>query len=200
MRLVCTFIFKFFETSLTDPSTLQYLLVPCLYAYQPESFILYHLRFSCVLQIYDYFLTVHLEIKLIWFSRWTYTKILFLLVRYTTFITMALVLYCARCSSKFLWSLLNHLADQTFLDIPVERCKVTFPASICRCFNAALLNKRKMTWFTRVDELHSDSCRRWISLCLYFNPHSSPPSKSSSLLGLSQFGIGIEQLACCLRS
>jgi Family of unknown function (DUF6533) len=40
---------------------------------------------------------LHLEVKLIWFSRWTYTKVLFLLVRYMAVITSALTIYGA-CS------------------------------------------------------------------------------------------------------
>jgi hypothetical protein len=39
-----------------------------------------------LLQIYDYILTLHIEIKFIWFSPWTYTKVLYLLIRYLTFI------------------------------------------------------------------------------------------------------------------
>jgi len=36
--------------------------------------------------VYDYLLTIHDEIRLVWFSPWSYTKILFLLVRYLPFI------------------------------------------------------------------------------------------------------------------
>jgi len=38
------------------------------------------------LMVYDYLLTVHDEIRLVWFSPWSYTKVLFLLVRYLPFI------------------------------------------------------------------------------------------------------------------
>ena len=41
-----------------------------------------------LLQLYDWVLTLHLEIKLIWFSRWSYTKVLFLLLRYMTFVSV----------------------------------------------------------------------------------------------------------------
>jgi len=48
---------------------------------------------AVALFIYDYSLTLHLEIKLIWNSRWTYTKIAFLLVRYLGFGYSLLVTY-----------------------------------------------------------------------------------------------------------
>jgi len=44
------------------------------------------------LQIYDYLLTLHLEIRLIWFSRWSYTKVLYLLIRYMSFINAPMVI------------------------------------------------------------------------------------------------------------
>jgi len=47
---------------------------------------------AACLFFYDYLLTLHLEIKLIWFSRCSYTKVLFLVFRYTSFILMILFL------------------------------------------------------------------------------------------------------------
>jgi len=38
--------------------------------------------------LYDWVLTLHLEVKLIWFSRWSYTKVLFLVLRYMTFVSV----------------------------------------------------------------------------------------------------------------
>ena len=37
---------------------------------------------SLLLQVYDFLLTIRLEITLLWFTPWSYTKILYLLVRY----------------------------------------------------------------------------------------------------------------------
>jgi len=62
--------------------------------------------------VYDYLLTVHLEIGFIWFSRWSYTKVLFLMIRYMAFVDMLFVLY-----------------NQIYPDISAEKCEVTFPAS-----------------------------------------------------------------------
>jgi len=62
--------------------------------------------------IYDYILTLHLEIKLVWLSLWTYTKVLFLLIRYLGVI------------NAFLYPL-----EQTLLDISAETCKVIYPLS-----------------------------------------------------------------------
>ena len=45
-------------------------------------------------QTYDLILTLRLEISLVWFSRWNYTKILYLLVRYIPFVATAIALYC----------------------------------------------------------------------------------------------------------
>jgi len=61
--------------------------------------------------IYDYILMLHLEVKLIWFSRWSYTKVLFLLLRYMPFVEIYLALH-----------------NQTFSDVPVAKCKVTYSA------------------------------------------------------------------------
>lgn len=63
--------------------------------------------------IYDYLLTLHLEIKYIWSSRWSYTKVLFLLNRYVAFVSTSVILY-----------------DQVFLDVSAEVCKTTWPLSV----------------------------------------------------------------------
>ena len=59
----------------------QWLLSPYLYVY------IIHISYLTLIvpQIYDYFLTLHLEIKFVWLSQWTYTKVLFLLIRYMAF-------------------------------------------------------------------------------------------------------------------
>jgi len=62
---------------------------------------------------YDYILTLHLEVKLIWLSPWTSTKVLFLIVRY--FGLVAAVLYPV---------------GKLIVDINVETCKVMYPAAI----------------------------------------------------------------------
>ena len=43
-------------------------------------------------QAYDLILTLRLEVSLIWFSRWNYTKVLYLLVRYLPFVANVLIL------------------------------------------------------------------------------------------------------------
>jgi len=63
--------------------------------------------------VYDYILTLHLEIELIWFSQWSYTKVLFLVFRYMTFIEMALALH-----------------NQTFPNLSAGTCKATYPAQM----------------------------------------------------------------------
>jgi len=67
---------------------------------------------STALFIYDYILTLHIEIKFIWFSPWTYTKVLYLLIRYLTFIDTML-----------------YTVEQTFLNVPIEVCRVIYPMS-----------------------------------------------------------------------
>jgi len=60
--------------------------------------------------LWDYILTLHLEIKLVWFSRWSYTKVLFLLVRYMSFVSVFLT-----------------ISDMTFPNLSVETCRNTLP-------------------------------------------------------------------------
>ncbi|KAF9462778.1 hypothetical protein BDZ94DRAFT_1236571 [Collybia nuda] len=43
-------------------------------------------------QIFDYFLTLELEVELIWKARWTLGKVAFLLARYPTFVDVPLIL------------------------------------------------------------------------------------------------------------
>lgn len=61
------------------------------------------------LLIYDYALTLHLEIKYIWISRWNYTKVLFLLTRYLTIVIIFILLY-----------------NQTFLHDSAGTCRTTW--------------------------------------------------------------------------
>jgi len=56
---------------------------------------------------------VHREINLIWFSPWTYTKVLFLLVRYLTFADTFLLLYI-----------------QLFLNVPAHICRFAYPTAL----------------------------------------------------------------------
>jgi len=60
--------------------------------------------------IYDYLLTLHIEIELIWFARWTYTKTLFLIMRYTALVGSLILLH-----------------NQLFPDVSVEMCKTMYP-------------------------------------------------------------------------
>jgi len=69
----------------------------------------YPLVSATALFIYDYVLTLHLEIKYIWRSPWTYTKVLFLLIRYLAF--MAVVL---------------NFSDSMFQELSVETCKIMY--------------------------------------------------------------------------
>jgi len=48
---------------------------------------------SLAVFVYDYLLTLELELTLIWSSDWSIGKILFLLSRYSTFIDVPLILY-----------------------------------------------------------------------------------------------------------
>ncbi|KAF9781697.1 hypothetical protein BJ322DRAFT_1161529 [Thelephora terrestris] len=48
---------------------------------------------SAAILLYDLILTLHLEISLVWFSRWNYTKVLYLLTRYIPFAANGLILY-----------------------------------------------------------------------------------------------------------
>jgi len=68
---------------------------------------------AVALFIYDYGLTLHREIKLIWFSRWSYTKVLFLLVRYLTFADTYLLLH-----------------NQLFPNVSANSCKLAYTAAV----------------------------------------------------------------------
>ncbi|EKM51109.1 uncharacterized protein PHACADRAFT_213010 [Phanerochaete carnosa HHB-10118-sp] len=48
---------------------------------------------SCTLMIYDFMLTFSREIDLVWRSRWSAIKVLFLVTRYTTFVELAVVIW-----------------------------------------------------------------------------------------------------------
>jgi len=48
---------------------------------------------AAVVLIYDYFLTIILEIRVIWFPPWSYTTVLFLMVRYLSIADTCLFLY-----------------------------------------------------------------------------------------------------------
>lgn len=78
---------------------------------QHQRLLVDHFYVSAVaILIYDYALTLHHEIKYIWFSKWGYTKVLFLLTRYLTFILAFFILH-----------------NQLFLDVEAERCRITWP-------------------------------------------------------------------------
>lgn len=64
---------------------------------------------AAALLIYDYLLTIHMEVKLVWLSPWNYSKTLFLLARYTPAISMYFSLH-----------------NQIFPDVSSDLCPVTY--------------------------------------------------------------------------
>jgi len=68
---------------------------------------------AAALLVYDYMLTIHLEIKFIWSLRWRYTEVIFLLVRYMPFIGTVFTLY-------------NQLSFET----SPKTCKMTYPVTV----------------------------------------------------------------------
>jgi len=86
--------------------------------FQRHRFIMDYMYLSAAaVLIYDYLLTLPLEIKFIWFSRWGYTKALFLLVRYMPFLDVAFV-----------------LLSQLSFKISPKTCGVIYPASLWLVF------------------------------------------------------------------
>ncbi|PFH49731.1 hypothetical protein AMATHDRAFT_147024, partial [Amanita thiersii Skay4041] len=65
--------------------------------------------------IYDYILTLDLEVRFIWKSRWTYVRVLYHLVRYIPFITMTTTLV-TDCESFSYYKLQNTLI--TYIPVP----------------------------------------------------------------------------------
>ncbi|KAJ7809689.1 hypothetical protein B0H14DRAFT_1496224 [Mycena olivaceomarginata] len=49
---------------------------------------------SVAILVFDYALTFSLEVSLIWKSKWSLPKVLFILSRYSTIFDVPLVLYC----------------------------------------------------------------------------------------------------------
>jgi len=68
---------------------------------------------AIALLIYDYLLTIYAEITLVWYSPWTYTKVLFLLTRYLPMANAYFILY-----------------DQLFLNTSADLCPKTFIVNI----------------------------------------------------------------------
>lgn len=62
--------------------------------------------------MYDLILTLHLEVTLVWFSPWNYTKVLYLLTRYLPLVGLWFAMY-----------------DQLWLNPTVEFCVWSFPFS-----------------------------------------------------------------------
>jgi len=77
--------------------------------------------------VYDYLLTIHLEIKLIWSDPWNYTRVLFLLARYIPLINIFFFLehqlglntkvtFCQRTAPVFTWlTLIGILSAEVIL-------------------------------------------------------------------------------------
>jgi len=65
---------------------------------------------SPAIMIYDWFLCLSDEVQLVWFSPWSYTKVLFFLVRYLPFV-----------------SIYFDLHNQLLLNVTPQQCEWTFP-------------------------------------------------------------------------
>jgi hypothetical protein len=76
---------------------------------------------------------LHLEIKLVWFSRWSYTKFLFLAIRYLPFIEIVVCLH-SKFDPTHIRIRFYFFADQLIPDVSGEKCKVFFLLEICKYF------------------------------------------------------------------
>jgi hypothetical protein len=83
-------------------------------------------------QMYDYCLTLHLEVKLVWLSSWSYSKILFLLTRYVPMVTAWILLYSEFIRLHVLLLLSSHHSAQIFPNLSLYTCSMLWPASICK--------------------------------------------------------------------
>ena len=51
-----------------------------------------------VYQFYDFSLTIGLEVSTVWRSQWSWSKLLYLITRYTTFMEAVVILYRKSCT------------------------------------------------------------------------------------------------------
>lgn len=61
------------------------------YLHHQREFADYMYMSATALVVYDYLLNIGREIKMIWFSSWTYTKVLYFIVRYLPFLAFFLL-------------------------------------------------------------------------------------------------------------
>jgi hypothetical protein len=82
-------------------------------------------------KLYDYVLTLHQEIKLVWFTPWNLIKFLFFLVRYMPFgvmyITISGLSFCAHLAYAAASEIWN-ITVQLFLNMTTEACRMMWPA------------------------------------------------------------------------
>jgi len=77
------------------------------------SALLQYVHVSAIaLLLYEYLLTIELEVNLIWYSSWSYIKVLFLLTRYLPIFEIFVVIY-----------------DQLIPDVSEHVCAATYPLS-----------------------------------------------------------------------
>jgi hypothetical protein len=84
-----------------------------------------------IFKTYDYFLTIELEINLIWSASWTYTKIIYLGVRYSPMVSTFFLLRRASLLSTSLegYELRLTTTEQLFFD--VRDCRRSFIVATC---------------------------------------------------------------------
>lgn len=70
-------------------------------------------------QLYDFSLTLHLEIKLIWLQPFSYTKVLFLLSRYVPMVYVSLLLYSECITTSLV--LQTYLPKPSYLPLSPDR-------------------------------------------------------------------------------
>jgi hypothetical protein len=84
-----------------------------------------------IFEIYDYFLTIELEISLIWFSSWTYTKIIYLGARYLPIVSTFFLIRSTFLLSTALegYELRLTTTDQLFFD--AQDCRRSYILATC---------------------------------------------------------------------
>lgn len=130
------------------------------YLHHQREFADYMYMSATALVVYDYLLNIGREIKMIWFSSWTYTKVLYFIVRYLPF----LAFFC-------------YLRIQLMLGVTKASCEWVFPlvtwATTISTFTAELVMMIR-TWAVwhrdmRVGILFAALCCLYIGLATVGN-------------------------------
>lgn len=128
---------------------------------------------------------LHLEIQFIWFAKWNYTTVLYLMTRYFPLLNVFFTLY-SECFSRIL-TLFWQKSDQMLPNTSKRGCRISYIMNggeyklSCSVSHHLIINS--------MDHGRSNGCRRWSLHLVFHSKRGLNQTRYQAVLGLRTWAV-----------